>query len=71
MLVNRLTNFLMFADVCLLCFLDNFYKIVQVKPIQVKTHKKVLELFPLWSSFMSNEDYYLHVFIRFSLRNHY
>ncbi len=33
--LTNLTNFLMFA-----LFLDNFYKIVQVNPIQVKTHKK-------------------------------
>ncbi len=36
-----LTNFLMFADVCLL-FLDNFYKFVQVSPIQVRKCKKVI-----------------------------
>ncbi len=39
--LTNLTNFLMFA-----LFLDNFYKIVQVNPIQVKHTKKSHKLRP-------------------------
>ncbi len=48
----------MFADVCLL-FLDNFYKIVQVSPIQVK------DLFPLWSFFICPIKTIICIFIVF------